>query len=75
MIVATAMRRARITRPGRGAAHLLRHSVASSMLWQGASLQDLGATRHQSMETTQIYAKIDVASLQLAQPWPEVWSC
>jgi integrase/recombinase XerD len=77
MIVATAMRHARITRPGRGAAHLLRHSVASSMLWQGASLQEISALlRHQSIETTEIYAKIDVTALQqIAQPWPEVWSC
>ena len=29
--------------------------------------------RHSSIETTQIYAKVDVPSLkQIAQPWPEV---
>ncbi len=77
VIVARAFRRAGIKRPGRGAAHLLRHSVASSMLRQGASLQEIAALlRHRSVETTQIYAKIDVTALQqIAQPWPEVWSC
>jgi site-specific recombinase XerD len=77
VVVATAIRRSGIKRPGRGAAHLLRHSVASSMLRQGASLQEISALlRHRSIDTTQIYAKIDVTSLQqIAQPWPEVWSC
>jgi len=47
------------------------------MLRQGASLQELSALlRHRSIETTQIYAKIDVTALQqIAQPWPEVWPC
>jgi len=47
------------------------------MLRQGASLQEISALlRHRSIETTQIYAKIDVTALrQIAQPWPEVPSC
>jgi site-specific recombinase XerD len=47
------------------------------MLRQGASLQDIATLlRHGSIQTTQIYAKVDVAALlQIAQPWPEVGSC
>jgi site-specific recombinase XerD len=77
LIVGRALDRAGVVRPSRGAAHLLRHSVATSMLRQGASLQDIGALlRHRSIETTQIYAKVDVPALQqIAQPWPEVQSC
>jgi len=77
MIVDQAIRRAGVTRPSRGAAHLLRHSVATSMLRQGASLQDVATLlRHRSIETTQIYAKVDVTSLRkIAQPWPEVQLC
>lgn len=76
-IVARAMHRAGISCPSRGAAHVLRHSAASSMLRQGASLQEIAAIlRHRYIETTQIYAKVDVIELQqIAQPWPEVKSC
>jgi integrase/recombinase XerD len=76
-IVDRALRRAAVTRPSRGAAHLLRHSVATSMLRHGASLQDIAVLlRHRSIETTQIYAKVDVTSLRkIAQPWPELSSC
>jgi site-specific recombinase XerD len=47
------------------------------MLRQGASLQDIASIlRHHSIETTEIYAKVDVATLQqIAQPWPEVQTC
>ena len=77
VLVDRAIRRAGVECPARGAAHLLRHSVASSMLRQGASLQDIAALlRHRSVETTQIYAKVDVRSLmQIAQPWVEAWPC
>jgi integrase/recombinase XerD len=77
VIVKAAFGRAGVVRPSRGAAHSLRHSVAMSMLRQGASLQDIAAIlRHRSIETTQIYAKVDIAALQqIAQAWPEVRPC
>src|SRR5438445_4314216 len=76
-IVARAMRRAGVTCPSRGAAHLLRHSKASSMLRQGKSLQEIAdILRHRSIQTTEIYAKVDVTCLrEIAQPWPEVELC
>lgn len=77
VIVDRAFARAGIIRPSRGAAHLLRHSAATSMLRQGASLQEVARVlRHQSVTTTEIYAKVDVTTLgRIAQPWPEVASC
>jgi len=47
------------------------------MLQEGATLQQISVLlRHKSIETTQIYAKVDIAGLiQIAQPWPEVPSC
>jgi site-specific recombinase XerD len=77
VIVAQAMRRAGVTCQSRGAAHVLRHSVATSMLRKGVSLQDIAAIlRHRSIETTEIYAKVDTTTLkQIAQPWPEVEIC
>jgi site-specific recombinase XerD len=77
VIVKGAMRRAGITTATRGAAHILRHSAATSMLRQGASLQEIAVIlRHRSIQTTEIYAKVDVAGLRaIAQPWPEVKQC
>jgi len=77
IIVKKAMRRAGVMCSTRGAAHVLRHSVATSMLAQGASLQDIASVlRHQSVATTEFYAKVDFASLrQIAQPWPGEGPC
>jgi site-specific recombinase XerD len=53
-------------------AHVLRHSLATSLLQQGGSLDEIGELlRHQSPNTTAIYAKVDVKALHtLALPWP-----
>jgi integrase/recombinase XerD len=52
--------------------HLLRHSLATHMLRGGASLAEIGEIlRHQRLNTTQIYAKVNLSALRaLAQPWP-----
>lgn len=75
-IVRSALRRAGIKAPINGA-HVLRHSVATSMLRQGASLAGVGAVlRHRDPMTTAHYAKVDFGLLsEIAQPWPEVSSC
>ena len=75
-IVRSALRRAGIKAPINGA-HVLRHSSATTMLRQGASLAGVGAVlRHRSPMTTAHYAKVDFGLLsEIAQPWPEVSSC
>ena len=52
--------------------HILRHSVASRMLGAGASLKQIAdLLGHQSIDTTMIYAKVDLGALaQVALPWP-----
>lgn len=58
--------------PGRRGAHLIRHSVATQMVRQGASLKQVAdVLGHARLETTAIYAKLDVATLsRVAMPWP-----
>jgi len=70
-IVRRALERAGIASPRKGA-HLLRHSLATEMLRKGGSLAEIGEIlRHRSVDTTAIYAKVDLTALQtLAQPWP-----
>lgn len=67
-----AIERAGVATPSFGA-HLFRHSAATAWLRQGLSLQAIGAVlRHSDLDTTAIYAKVDVGSLQqIAAPWPE----
>jgi integrase len=75
-IVRSAIRRAGIDAPSNGA-HILRHSAATQMLHEGASLYQVGAVlRHSSRDMTAHYAKTDIALLKLvARPWPEVLGC
>jgi site-specific recombinase XerD len=71
-LVNRAAQRARLSTRHMGA-HLLRHTAASLMLREGASLQTIShVLRHQSLDTTVLYAKVDVEMLsEIAQPWPE----
>jgi len=70
-IVRRAIERAGL-RPTLKGAHLLRHSLATQMLRQGASLAQIGEIlRHRTPKSTEIYAKVDLRALRaLTQPWP-----
>lgn len=72
-IVGVALKQAGLKK--RGKAHLLRHTLATSLLNKGASLQEIGEVlRHQSIDTTTIYAKVDFNRLRLlACPWSKKW--
>ncbi|MDP3770126.1 MAG: site-specific integrase [bacterium] len=80
VVVGRAVRRAllrtNIVAPMQGA-HLLRHSAATSLLSDGVSLPAISALlRHASIDTTRVYAKVDVGLLnEIAIAWPEVSSC
>jgi len=70
-VVEHALARAGIDSPRKGA-HLFRHTLATDMLRQGASLTEIGQLlRHRHPSTTMIYAKVDLSALRLlALPWP-----
>jgi len=70
-LVRAALERAGVGSVHKGA-HLFRHSLATNMIRQGASLAEIGELlRHQSPHTTEIYAKVDLPALRpLALPWP-----
>lgn len=70
-LVMRALERAGVDSARKGA-HLFRHSLARDMIRKGASLDEIGELlRHQSPNTTAIYAKVDLPALRpLALPWP-----
>ena len=53
-------------------ARQLRHTAATSMLREGATLPDVGQVlRHRRLLSTSIYAKVDTEALrELARRWP-----
>ena len=57
-----------------GGSHLLRHTAATELLRAGASLPEIAhVLRHRHIDTTAIYAKVDLRSLaSIARRWPEV---
>lgn len=70
-IMRRALSRAGLDPPSKGA-HLFRHSLATHMLQNGATLTEIGQIlHHKSPNTTAIYAKVDMSGLRaLARPWP-----
>ena len=72
MIAKTALDRAGIRGYARQGAHLFRHSLATELLQSGATLSQIGQLlRHESHDTTRIYAKVDIEALRpLSLPWP-----
>lgn len=71
-IVRIALAKAGLRSPGRSAAHLFRHSLATRMIRNGASIAEISQVlRHRSENSTQIYAKVDFETLrEVASPWP-----
>lgn len=52
--------------------HTLRHTVAKRLLEAGSTLKSIAdVLRHRCLDTTSIYAKVDIAALRrVALPWP-----
>jgi site-specific recombinase XerD len=70
-IVRHALKRAGVKAPTYGT-HQFRHGLATEMLRQGASLQEIGdVLGHRHPQTTTIYTQVDLVALRtLALPWP-----
>jgi integrase/recombinase XerD len=71
-IVRLAFARAELRPSSRGAAHLFRHSLATTMIRHGASMAEIAEVlRHRSQNTTATYAKVSFEALRgVARPWP-----
>jgi integrase/recombinase XerD len=69
--VGRALRRAGLQLPLMGA-HVLRHTAASRLVRAGVGMKDIAdVMRHQDIDTTRIYAKVDWPRLtEVALPWP-----
>jgi site-specific recombinase XerD len=71
-VVRCALAGAGLRAPRRCVSHLFRHSLASRLLRQGASMDEIAEVlRHRSPSTTAIYAKVDFETLRsVARSWP-----
>lgn len=72
MIAKQALDRAGIHGHAHRGAHLFRHSLATALLRSGATFSQIGQLlRHESTDSTRIYAKVDIDALRrLSLPWP-----
>lgn len=72
MIAKQALDRAGIHGYAHRGAHLFRHSLATDLLRSGATFLEIGQLlRHESIDSTRIYAKVDIDALRpLSLPWP-----
>jgi site-specific recombinase XerD len=70
-LVGTILKRAGIN-VHRGGAHVLRHTLATGMVRQGATFKEIAdILGHRSIASTGIYAKLDLGSLEkVAISWP-----
>ena len=52
--------------------HVLRHTLATRLVQRGATLKEIAdVLRHRSLDTTALYAKVDLPALsRVAMPWP-----
>lgn len=71
--VRAAFNRSGLDVPSKGS-HVLRHTAATHMIRRGVSLKEIAdVLRHRSLETTTIYAKVDLPALSaVAMPWPYI---
>ena len=71
-IVRLAFVRSGIRPACRGAAHLFRHGLATTMIRHGASMAEIAEVlRHRSQDSTAIYAKVAFEDLRgVARAWP-----
>ena len=72
LVIRHALRRCGIEVPRPGS-HLLRHTLASHLVQNGASLKEVAdLLRHRDLNSASVYAHVDLPNLRpLAQPWPK----
>lgn len=70
-VAKSALARAEVC-PRRSGAHVFRHTIATHLVQRGASFKEIAdILGHGRIETTTIYAKLDVDALvRIALPWP-----
>ena len=71
-VAQAAIKRSGVKAQGLPAGHVFRHSAATNLLRDNTPLEVISTLlRHQSTQTTAVYARVDVRMLrEVAQPWP-----